>query len=97
MMGSHVIANIRAQHPRTSSPSTVEDLSVAPDLPPPEPQVGELSGLTEPTDFSAALTRAETADTVKVKNDAQHRNRGALTDLFPGSVEVKTSSEGSDW
>ena len=77
-----------------SSPSMVEDLSVAPEFHPSEPLHGETSLLTEATDVSApAFSQSDTQDTVRVKNDAQQKNRGNLADLFPSSIVVKTDND----
>lgn len=76
----------------TTSPSTVEDLSVAPDLPPAEPPISEMSGFSESNDLSACISQAQTQDTVRVKNHFQHKTRQNLTDLFPASVEFNTAN-----
>lgn len=77
----------------TNSPSTVGDLSIAPDLPSLEPPILETSEPIETTDGSAVVVHpADAQDTVRVKNDAHNRERGTLNDLFPASIEVSAEN-----
>ena len=78
----------------TSSPAVVEDLSVAPDIPPPEPPVGETSLLSEATDHSIGHPDFSALDTVRAKNDSsQQKQRASIKDIFPDSVVVRATNE----